>query len=104
MTFKIDPSSLANAAGLLKGLADGVNDTGQVPHLGASRAVAGMSGSAVSKAMAGADPASTQAKGVLQSRFDGFGSLLYSTAEQFKGTDTELAQRLGELGDLNSAG
>ncbi|NKY86996.1 hypothetical protein [Nocardia veterana] len=103
MTFKIDPTSLGNAARILNDLADDVHDLGKVPHLAADRGVTAMSGSAIAKALEGANAASTQAKDVLASRFRGIGGLLYQTAEHFHGTDVELAESLRTLGDLNRA-
>ncbi|WP_040811285.1 type VII secretion target [Nocardia concava] len=103
MTFEVNPRSLTNAATTLKGLAGDIANADTVPHLGASRAAGAMAGSAVAKAMEGADPASSQAKTVLKSRFDGIGGLLYATAEQFKGTDMDLAKKLEAIGDLNNA-
>ncbi|MVU76364.1 hypothetical protein GPX89_03790 [Nocardia sp. ET3-3] len=103
MTFEVQPSSLKDAASALKGLAGDLSNADVIPHLGADRGVSAMSGSAVAKAMEGADPASSQAKTVLKSRFDGIGGLLYATAEQFKGTDVDLARKLDGIGDLNNA-
>ncbi|MEC3915219.1 type VII secretion target [Nocardia sp. CDC160] len=102
MTFEVQPSTLKNAASTLKGLANDIGDAGTVPHLGASRGVSAMPGSAVAKALEAADPASSQAKTVLKSRFDGIGGLLYATAEQFHGTDVDLAKKLDAIGDLNN--
>lgn len=104
VTFKIDPTSLGNAARIMSDLADDVHDTAQVPHLAANRGTTAMSGSAISAALEGANAASTQAKTVLASRFNGIGGLLYDTAEHFHGTDVELAQGLRDIGDLNTAG
>ena len=102
MTFKIDPTSLGNAARTINDLADDVRDTGLVPLLAANRGTAAMPGSAIANARAGANDASSQAKSVLSSRFEGIGGLLYNTAEHFHGTDVELAEDLRKLSDLNS--
>ena len=104
MTFKIDPTSLGNAARIMSDLADQVNDTEQVPRLAANRGTSAMQGSAITKALEGANAASTQAKAVLTSRFEGIGGLLSNTAEHFRGTDLELAEGLRDIGDLNTAG
>ncbi|WP_276514551.1 type VII secretion target [Nocardia huaxiensis] len=101
--FSVTPENLKTTANRLRTMSDEVADTGKVPHLGASRGVTGMAGSAIAAALGDADPASAQAKTVLQSRLDAFGQLLDTGAALYSGQDTDVAARFSALPDLNQA-
>lgn len=58
--------------------------------------------SAVGAALGTADPASRTAKDVLKARFNEFSAVLALSADQYKGTDLDAAQRIAALADLNS--
>ncbi|MEU1983828.1 type VII secretion target [Nocardia sp. NPDC019395] len=99
--LEVDPENLGAAATQLRTLSDEVADTAKVPRLDAGRGVTGMAGSAIAAALADADAASTQAKTVLRSRLGVLGQLLDTGAHLYSGQDTEVANRLNVLPDLN---
>ncbi|NUS42865.1 MAG: hypothetical protein HOQ24_04125 [Mycobacteriaceae bacterium] len=100
--MKITPESLTDAAVAVGKLGEAVHDAAVFPFLGASRGVEALKGSPIADALTGADPASTQAKATLASRYEAIASMLYTTATTFKGQDQDLADQLGRIGDLNS--
>lgn len=102
--LKITPESLTEAAVATGKLGEAVHDTSVFPNLGASRGVEALKGSPIANALAAADPASTQAKNTLASRYAGISELLYTTAASFQGGDADLAKGLDYFGDLNAKG
>jgi len=101
---QITPESLTEAALTLGRLGEAVNDTNTFPLLAASRGVDALPGSPIATALASGDPASSQAKRTLSSRYAAMADLLYTTAAGFKGQDEDLANKLNALGDLNPKG
>ncbi|WP_040806251.1 type VII secretion target [Nocardia concava] len=101
MGLEVTPATLNDAATTVGKLADNVTDTKVTPHLGASRGVDGLKGSAIAAALGKADPASTVAKQVLSGRFQQFSTALSSSAKTFHDTDTDAANRLWAIGELN---
>lgn len=99
MTFEVDPDGLRAAAGVLALLPD---EIGKAPGLDATSAANKLKGSATGAALASSDTASTRAEDVVKARFDQFSALLALCADTFDGTDTDSAQRLAAIGDLNS--
>lgn len=102
MGLKVTATSLTDAANTIGKLVGDVNDTAVTPHLGASRGVDGMKGSAIAAALGAADPASRIAKSVLSGRFQQLSQALSTAGKTFHDTDTEAASRLWAIGDLNT--
>ncbi|MEC3957262.1 type VII secretion target [Nocardia sp. CDC153] len=101
MGLKVTPATLNDAATTIGNLANTVKDAKATPPLGASRGVDGMKGSAIAAALGKADPASTVATQVLCGRFTQFSSALSTSAKTYHDSDTEAAQRLWAIGELN---
>lgn len=100
MPFEVGPDSLRGAAGQMAALPAEID--------GAARLAAGpvaetLTGSAVGTALAKSDPLSQRAKDVLKARYNQFAGLLALSAETFRDTDLEAANRIAAVSDINSA-
>ncbi|WP_067533686.1 hypothetical protein [Nocardia crassostreae] len=99
MAFQVNPEGLRLAAGAIALLPKEIDDA---PKLGAEPVAKALPGSTVGAALAAADPASRTAKDVLKARFNEFSAVLAHSANEYKGTDLDSAQRIAALADLNS--
>ncbi|WP_330182143.1 type VII secretion target [Nocardia sp. NBC_01503] len=99
MPFEVNPDGLRAAAGALALLP---GDIDRAPHLAAEPVAAKMPGSAAGAALGQSDALSRKAKEVLKARFDEFSTALTLAADTYQGTDTDAANRLAMLPDINS--
>jgi hypothetical protein len=99
--MKVSAQSLRQASAAIQEIAHTIHDTAKVPYLGGSRGVDAMPGSAISQAMTHADDASTQAKKVIHERYQYMADLLSRSADEYVGTDAEIADGLKAMGDVN---
>ncbi|WP_067565253.1 hypothetical protein [Nocardia acidivorans] len=99
MPFEVNPDGLRAAAGALALLP---GDIDQAPRLGAAPVAAKMPGSAAGAALAQSDNLSRKAKDLLKARFNEFSATLVIAADTYRGTDTEAANRIAALTDINS--
>ncbi|MFI7193376.1 type VII secretion target [Nocardia nova] len=95
----VDPESLRQAAGKINKVADDVDNW---CRLGGNAAAAHLTGLAAASLLDSADNASRQAKAVLQARMREISLVLSISATEYSDTDTDIAARLSQLGDLNS--
>jgi|GEM_PF-3858057 len=94
----VNPDSLRQTAVKIGKLADEVDNW---THLGGGTAAGHLTGLGIGGLLADADEASRQAKAVLQARAREFSYLLNTSATEYRDTDTDIAGRLAQLGDLN---
>lgn len=86
---------------MFDGLADRVD---QLPHLYADAMAAAFSAFSIGAALSHCDAASIQAKSVLKGRFQEISSLCDYSANSYSQSDTDAAQRIAAIGDLNVPG
>lgn len=97
MALDVGPDSLRQAAAALALLPQEIN---KAPQLKSDAVVNALKGSAIAGVLAGVDAASSLAKAVIESRFNEFAGLLALSADKYKDSDADTAQRLAAVTDL----
>ncbi|MGW4738510.1 hypothetical protein [Nocardia xishanensis] len=100
MSFEVNPDSLRSAAGEIAALPAEVDGAA---HLGAGPVADKLKGSAVGTALGKSDPLSRRAKDVLKARYNQFAGLLALSADTFRDSDLDAANRIAAVPDINSA-
>lgn len=99
MSLDVSPDSLRTVAGALALLPKDIHD---VAALGAQPVANVLNGSGVGKALSHTDVIDATARAVLEARFNEFSGLLVESADKYKDSDQDAADRLKAVTDLNS--
>ncbi|MBO0853135.1 MAG: hypothetical protein J2P18_05135 [Nocardia sp.] len=99
MGLDVNPNTLRQVAGALALLPQDINAAGAVD---VGPAVSLLKGSSVGKALSETGKADSTARAVLEARFNEFSGQLAMSADMYKNSDDDAANRLKSVADLNS--